>query len=177
METIRTERPMGNRWVILWVASVALLRAVGHALKKVDATSDWRLELAVDEAWECWSSQRDEHHIFWDFIEDARNNILKEFELGAGQGVTVRPGADHTVTYPVYLEGFGVQDQAELLDRALDWWQKELEKIEAPSLRDRSGNVTLRAFFAQQCNRSPRCRSALFGEKGIIAREQGYLGG
>lgn len=131
VETIRTERPMGNRWVILWVASVALLRAVGHALKKVDATSDRRLELAVDEAWECWSSQRDEHHIFWDFIEDARNNILKEFELGAGQGVTVRPGADHTVTYPVYLEGFGVQDQAELLDRALDWWQKELEKIEA----------------------------------------------
>jgi cytolysin (calcineurin-like family phosphatase) len=87
--------------------------------------------LAIDEAWKRWKSRRDEHRIFWEFIDDVRNSILKEFELRAGQGVIVRPGSDHMVTYPVYLEGFDVQDQVELLERALDWWRAELDLVEA----------------------------------------------
>jgi hypothetical protein len=128
---LRTERPMGDRWVILWAASLALLRAVGHALEKVDAASDARLREAVEEAWERWGTHQDENRIFWEFIDDVRNSILKEFELKAGQGVIVRPGGGHTVTYPVYLEGFSEMDQIELLDTALDWWRARLDEVEA----------------------------------------------
>lgn len=130
VDWLRTERPMGKHWVILWAASLALLRAVGHALEKVDAATDQRMRSAVDEAWNRWKSDTDKHRIFWGFIDDVRNSILKDFDLKAGQGVIVRPGADHTVTYPIYVEGFGEMDQIELLENALDWWRTELESIE-----------------------------------------------
>lgn len=128
---LRSERPMGDRWVIRWAASLALLRAVGHALAKVDAATDAHLRKAVEEAWERWRTHKDENRIFWRFIEDVRNSILKEFELKAGQGVIVRPGGGHTVTYPVYLEGFRELDQIELLDTALEWWRTKLDEVEA----------------------------------------------
>lgn len=124
---------MGNQWVILWTASVSLLRTVGHVLRNVDAATDLRMRSAVDDAWNKWSTHKDEHRIFWEFIEEARNSILKEFDLQAGQGVIVRPGGDHTVTYPIYLDGFGEADQLELLDTALEWWHVELERIESHS--------------------------------------------
>jgi hypothetical protein len=135
---IRDERPMGDRWVILWAASVTLLRTVGHALKKVDATSDERLEVAIAEAWERWKSNKAEHRVFWLFIDKLRNSILKEFELGAGQGVNIRLGlGDHEVSYPVDLDGLEELDQIELLHNAIAWWHRELDRIES-----RAGELT-----------------------------------
>ncbi len=60
-----------------WVALLALLRAVGHVLAKVDAASSPAMQTAVDDRWEEWRRNRREHRIFWEFIEVERNSVLK----------------------------------------------------------------------------------------------------
>jgi hypothetical protein len=74
------------RFRVIWVSGVALLRSVGHVLKGVDSKRDPRTREAIDEAWERWSSDRETIAVFWEFIQEERNNILKEYEFGFMSG-------------------------------------------------------------------------------------------
>ncbi len=115
---------------IEWVATVALLRAVGHVLKNVDGQSLAALQ-AIDARWKVWCDDRLTHAVFWEFIEKERNLVLKEYELGS--------------TAPQYLlaedgRRLGLEDGSGFLlleppdvgrvDDALDWWERELDAIE-----------------------------------------------
>ena len=73
--------PTGLDWVLVWAGTIALLRAVGHALEKEDAESDHRLKNVQDEWWGRLKATKPDPHIFWDFIERDRNLLLKEAEL------------------------------------------------------------------------------------------------
>src|SRR5450759_1169232 len=79
----------GSEWRRRWVTAVVLLRAVGHVLDKVDAESSPAMCRAIAEAWRGLPASKPEPRIFWDFIDAERNNVLKEYVLAAGQGVTV----------------------------------------------------------------------------------------
>ena len=142
VDWLREERPMGQRWLILWTASVALLRGVGHTLRKVDANSDPQLQSAADDAFRQWIDPAAADHAIFRFIDDARNLTLKEGTPGksvdesqapgsVGQGVTDRPGQDHLVHYQVYDDRFVDRDQLEVLDAAITWWHNQLGEIEA----------------------------------------------
>ncbi|WP_020161261.1 hypothetical protein [Methylobacter marinus] len=136
----------GREWRIKWVAAVALLRAVGHTLRKVDASSDQTMEQLVSEAWDKLVSTKPEPKIFWQFIEDERNNILKEYRLGAGQGVTIRPGTLHVnlkngeqwsepgeptlFHYKMTSGPYKGRDQRDVLNEAIDWWDAYLSNLE-----------------------------------------------
>jgi hypothetical protein len=50
------------------------------------------LREAVDAAYAQLKATRPEHRIYWEFIEEERNNLLKVYEFGVQQNVTVRPG-------------------------------------------------------------------------------------
>ncbi|HEU4921824.1 MAG TPA: hypothetical protein VFT23_01975 [Burkholderiales bacterium] len=67
---------------VLWVAGVALARAVGHVLQKVDGERDAEVKKAVSTAYFSWKSDRAANAIFWDFIEEERNQVLKQYEIG-----------------------------------------------------------------------------------------------
>lgn len=121
---------MGDDWIIAWSGAVILLRAVGHALKNVDRAASPLMAQAVNDAWTRWETDRSSHSVFWLFIRDARNAILKEFELKAGQGVRIQPDAGHEVVYHVYIPEFEHLDQPALLDLAVQWWETELDIIE-----------------------------------------------
>ncbi len=93
-----------------WAALVALLRAVGHVLDKVDGRQSQSLRRAIDARWRRWHGDRAGNRAYWSFIESERNNVLKVYEGGgmrAGQ-----PGLD-------------------VARRALAWWAAELDAIEA----------------------------------------------
>jgi hypothetical protein len=135
-----------REWRIKWVAAVALLRAVGHVLRNSDAKRDQVLESIVVTAWNRLSATAPEPTIFWQFIEEERNNILKEYRISAGQGVTVRPGTCHidlrTGTqwsepglptlyhYEMNSGPFAGQDQRVVLNKAVEWWDSYLSAIE-----------------------------------------------
>ena len=140
-----------QRWRILWAGAMALLRAVGHVLRKVDA-KDGSVRPFVEEAWERWNSDRVTNGVFWEFILDERNAILKEYRFSVLDASVVGLGLVDTrgdkdvgdgVVYegPIVLEenlfrpleqGFGVgEDARDVYRDALRWWKRELSRIEA----------------------------------------------
>jgi len=141
-----------RHWRVLWAGAMALLRTVGHVLRNVDG-ADARVRRAVDAAWGRWKDDRSSNAIFWQFIEEERNNILKEYRFSVldsaevGLGVVVARG-DRYSGYlasretPVLalgenlfrplVNGFGMgEDARDIYGEALQWWDAELSHIEA----------------------------------------------
>jgi len=95
-----------------WAAVVALLRAVGHVLDKVDGRQSESLRRAIDARWRTWNANRAGNRAYWNFIESERNNVLKVYDLGDKQNEAGRPDLDAA-------------------KKALTWWATELDAIEA----------------------------------------------
>lgn len=112
---IGTEFP---EWRMYWVYAVVNLRIIGHVLDKVDAQKSEKIGKIVKASWVEWNAKRDDHSIFWEFIENERNNILKTYRLGVE--------AHETGIYHEPLD----QDGIELVREAVYWWRDQLEKIE-----------------------------------------------
>lgn len=72
-----------DEWRIFWIAGLCMLRTVGQVLDKVDARTSPLLAEVISEKWKTLKSDRDANWIFWQFIDKERDNILKEFQLGA----------------------------------------------------------------------------------------------
>lgn len=146
LEDLRDE-PKGARWRRVWVMNVALLRAVGHVLDKVDGESCAEMRAAVDAHWKSLNATKPAPPIFWEFIEQERNNVLKGYRIGAGQGVVIRlggmqanttgpgqppdPPGPTTYTYTIIGGPFDGQDQRDIIQRAIEWWEEQINEIEA----------------------------------------------
>lgn len=126
------------RFRLLWVSGVALLRSVGHTLQKVDSKRDPWTKEAIEEAWKRWKTDREAHAIFWMFIRDERNNILKEYKFGFLSGpidVLVAPGnesftLDEELFCPISDGRFAGGDCRDVLAEGITWWERELSAIE-----------------------------------------------
>jgi hypothetical protein len=81
--------PTGLQWRTRWAATVTLLRAVGHVLEKVDSKSSKAMATAIKEKYKELKASKSEPQIYWGFIEQERNNILKEYRFSAKQNVTI----------------------------------------------------------------------------------------
>lgn len=136
-----------QRWKVLWVGVMTLLRTVGHVLRKVDGEiPSQRAE--IDAAYVRWKDVQSKHAVFWRFIEKERNNILKEYRLNVhdseavGLAVVIASTDTDCVAYetPCVLDenlfrpvtdGFGAgKDARDVYREALDWWDAELTRIE-----------------------------------------------
>jgi hypothetical protein len=110
-----------TEWKVFWVAGVATLRIIGHVLAKVDGSISAIHKAEITRLWDEWKADRSEHAIFWDFIEEERNSILKTYEFGA-QLVETGGGAD--ILFSDGDSAFG-----KFAD-ALYWWRAQLEELE-----------------------------------------------
>ena len=132
-------------WRTRWTGLVALLRSVGHVLHKVDAGQSGDMKKAIAAEWDRLSKSKPEPRIFWDFIEEERNNILKAYEFGARMNTTVRPGAAHLsfsgessegpsgpTTYESFIRSgtFAERDALEVCRSAIAFWRDFLNKVE-----------------------------------------------
>lgn len=109
-------------WRLYWFAGVALLRTIGHVLKKVDSLNGEAHKIAINESWQNWKENRDLHSIFFEFIEEERNNILKEFSFGAEL-----PEEDDSRL--LVFSGTNL-DAHQLFREAVYWWRIQLEFLE-----------------------------------------------
>ena len=122
---------------LYWVAAVALARAVGHVLHRVDGEDDATIRQAAASAYAGWKADKQGNAIFWDFIEQERNQILKEYEVGffAGPIDVVAGGAlyslDQHLFCPIADGEFAGEDCRDILDQAIAWWESQLDRIEA----------------------------------------------
>ena len=140
-----------QRWRVLWAGAMALVRAIGHVLRKVDG-EDAMVRPRIDEAWNRWRADRSTHAVFWELIEQERNNILKEYRFSVldsavvGVGVVEFKGgreSGRAVAHEAAValgenlfrpleRGFGMgEDARDVYRDALHWWDAELSHIEA----------------------------------------------
>ena len=139
-----------QRWRVHWVAALALIRAVGHVLNKVDG-ADPAMGRVARAAFQRWKSPEPDHQIFREFIEKERNNILKEYQFNTHPQEEIEfvlqrtlapvgggpPIADYQVAtlgeniYRPLLDGFREGDDArDVYAEAIEWWERELSAIE-----------------------------------------------
>ena len=121
---------------VLWVGGVALIRAVGHVLQKVDGQTGEVMKRTVAAAYASWKGSRNEHSIFWDFIEDERNRMLKEYEAGFVPDPAVYAEGewyvlDENLFCPMRNSTFAGEDCRDVFAEAVRWWDEQLGKIEA----------------------------------------------
>jgi hypothetical protein len=96
-----------------WVATLALLRAVGNVLGNVDVESSDVAKAQIEAEWAATNRSYPEPKIFWKFIWDERNTVLKQYRFAvrgnvtiampgttANAGDTMPPGSVGTVTDP-----------------------------------------------------------------------------
>ncbi len=142
-----TDGVQGGTWRRRWVTCVVLLRAVGHVLDKVDAARSPIHRSVIDSWWTDLKETKPDPAIFWAFIDDERNLIVKEYRTRAGQGVTVsgavieidvrtktqkiEPSRPATYHYTMNNGLFTGRDQRELIAEALAWWESQLDAINA----------------------------------------------
>lgn len=125
---------------VSWAALVALLRAVGHVLNKVDGERGGALKGAIETRWQLWQNERGANRIFWDFIEAERNSVLKAYEFGYREDDVeierVAPDGTRVVHSNVpfisalRVGPFAGQPGLEVAREALAWWEHQLDAIE-----------------------------------------------
>ena len=126
------------RFRLFWVAGVALLRAAGHVLQKVDAERSPAIRLQVERAYSQWKRDREANAIFWEFIENERNHILKEYEIGFLYGpihMAVQPmvqtfSLDECLFCPIAAGRYAGEDGRDVMADAITWWEKQLNALE-----------------------------------------------
>ena len=139
-----------SKWRVHWAAAVALLRAVGHVLDKVDGEDPLTKRLA-GAAFKRWKGPAPEHEIFREFIEPERNTVLKEYRFrhhpldevdmaaiftlqNVETGETMQSGDVFRIgdnIYRPFQEGWREGDDArDVLSEAIDWWEAELSALE-----------------------------------------------
>jgi hypothetical protein len=147
--------PDQSNWRIHWVAAVTLLRIVGHVLDKVDGRENSQLRLAARRLYEEWKTGA-EHQIFREFIDNERNNILKEYQFGVSEGPIEILLSGETQSGPMPLQVVQIseniyrpmqdgvyagEDGRTLIEDSIEWWEQQLSQIEQ-SLKIKSPNPT-----------------------------------
>jgi len=122
----------GPAWRRRWVTAVTLLRTVGYVLRKVDAKISPDYKRAIEAAWLDISKSKPHPSIFWEFIDAERHNIIHEYEIGAGQGVTIFLGQKKPPEnqYLLNTGPFVGRDQRVVLREAISWWETYLDAID-----------------------------------------------
>jgi hypothetical protein len=123
---------------LFWVAGVALLRAVGHVLHKVDSEQSPALKLRIERAFSSWKKDREANAILWEFIEDERNNLLKEYDVGFLSGpvhMLIEPEGqaftlDENLFCPISDGRYAGEDGRDVMAGAIAWWENQLANLE-----------------------------------------------
>ena len=115
------------------------MRAIGHVLHKVDSERNPKLKNIIENAFSDWKKNREDNAIFWDFIENERNSVLKQYEFGflfGPMGVITSDDdeeiekLDEGLYCPILVGRYQGEDCRDVLEEAIKWWKKQLTGVE-----------------------------------------------
>ena len=143
--SMKEEMP-SELWRPGWAGLIALLRAVGHVLDKVDGAHSPEAKQVIKDAWNELKKSKPQPRIFWQFVEEERNSILKAYEFGPAMNITIRPGTAHVnlatgdtssspsgpTTFEAFMRSgsFEGQEPLTLCRDAIEFWRVYLDKID-----------------------------------------------
>lgn len=110
-----------TEWKLYWIAGIALLRTIGHVLIKSDALISAKHKTEIGRLWAEWKADRQQNSIFWNFIENERNNVLKTYTIGA------HLVKDEQGYYVAYMDD---DDAFHLFRQAVYWSRHQLMELE-----------------------------------------------
>ncbi len=129
-----------TKFRVLWVAAITLARAVGHILDKVDSKQSILMKTTIDKKWKNLknSKNRSKNIIFFEFIENERNQILKEYEFGMLSSPIdlMVEGKDSVFTLdscmymPLQDGKYAGEDCRDVLAEAITWWKNYICEID-----------------------------------------------
>lgn len=123
-----------QQYRILWVAGVALCRAVGHVLHKVDTKRHPEISSLVNMKFNQWKLDT-VNPIFTDFIENERNLVLKQYEIGYDDSSldihTCKNIYDIKDIFACTISDgyYAGKSACEVLHEAVTWWEEQLDDI------------------------------------------------
>jgi len=117
--TFLRSHPGPENWRLYWVGTVALLRTVAEALRRVDGrtrspAAPLPMRQAVTALFATLEASKPEPIIYWQLIDDEANNILHQYRYSAGKEFRIRPpGAAEPaqLAYPFWTGPFKGRDQ------------------------------------------------------------------
>ncbi len=128
-------------WKILWIGTCAILRASIDTLRKVDCKSclPEPIRIEFQKEWDQILNNKEDHSIFWDFLQKERNEILHQYEWSAyelwlkpdgtsGKPPTILGGNLHDVSaFFLMRKGkFKGRDSIELLEESASWVENRI---------------------------------------------------
>jgi len=133
----------GSAWRRHWLMCLTLLRAVGHILDKVDGERNVILRKIIDGEYHHLKQSKPEPAIYWKFICNERNSMIKTYQTHAGQAITVNLNGPSSSYRYVFNDGpYAGRDQRDVLQEAISWWDAYLHTIEGKCyLMSEQGNT------------------------------------
>jgi len=128
-----------ERFRLLWVSAISLVRGIGHVLDKVDSKRSPKLKQAISEKYASWKISPEENKIFFEFIESERNSLLKEYKFGylsdPKEIIMTPDNKSFYIGENLFLpmsEGVNAgEDCRDVLGQAIAWWNRQLQEIES----------------------------------------------
>ncbi|MEF1291525.1 hypothetical protein [Vibrio sp. M260118] len=122
-----------------WISTICLLRAIGHVLDKVDAEISPIHKYEITKWWGI--IKRDKPAIFWEFINESRNLVVKEYDVNfityecelISMGLD---GSTEVAENPVHIMKSG-EELFSIVADALLWWEVQIKELEN-SIRQRT---------------------------------------
>jgi hypothetical protein len=121
-------------WRNGWFGVVTLLRAIGHGLKNEDAKRSTYLNEAIATAWQRWKVDLESCQIFYGFIDDERNALLKQYQFRNERKIySFQPqeceDGEAAGQHLVLIGGRAVAPCL-AIRIAWEWWRAEIARIE-----------------------------------------------
>lgn len=136
------QRP--ERWHVIWVSTLALLRGVGNVLATIDCKTSVQKEI-FEAMYRSWYDEP-ENAIFRQFIMSGRSMVLQDYGLGSPDGgdfVFDEAAFDSSIAYRfdqfdmskhlVQSEYKPGQDARVIVADAIVWWKAQLDIFEKRS--------------------------------------------
>ena len=135
-----------SQWRRRWLTVLALLRAIGHVLDKVDGAASPALRSAINQWWQEVKIDKEIHPIFWEFVEQERNSVLKTYRWAICRQVLLQAAPieldfskskviEVPLLPPQELQAiasgrFKNWDPVLLASEAIGWWAAQLARVD-----------------------------------------------
>jgi hypothetical protein len=119
------EQPDPERFNVVYLSCLVLCRSIGHVLQKVDAVESKRHRSAIESAYRRWKSSDHDQRIFKNFIEENRNELIKEsnfkYEIISSFPYALAVLNEELLGYDYPVDAIGI---------CINWWHVQLREIE-----------------------------------------------